>query len=316
MAGRGRILFYAGRGNGKPSGGFGVILQQAGWLLEAGLPCGLLVEDGFRSAFETLPAGIPLIPAGTALSREDSVVFPETDIRVVARNRSGARAWLLCQNHHYLFNTTEHPRDWLELGLAGVIATSPAIARYARRHLADLPVVTVPAAVADEFFAADPGGTARKEGAAFMPRKRPQETRFIQGSFALRYPGLALPWSPIDQMGRAEVVATMASNRFFLFLGRHEGLGLPALEAMAAGAFVVGFRGGGVDGYASPENGLWADPDDFDTLIDHLAFAVLMARAEPSRFEAILAAGRGTARRFRSRLAKDALFRFWQGAAP
>jgi hypothetical protein len=55
------------------------------------------------------------------------VIFPETDLRPIADYPAGIRPWVLCQNHHYMFNQMAPGLSWEELGVEGVICTSRAI---------------------------------------------------------------------------------------------------------------------------------------------------------------------------------------------
>jgi glycosyltransferase involved in cell wall biosynthesis len=58
-------------------------------------------------------------------------------------------------------------------------------------------------------------------------------------------------------MSRPQVAQTLAESQVFVSLSKDEGLGLPPLEAMAAGCLVAGFTGGGGQEFATPANGLW-----------------------------------------------------------
>ena len=104
-------------------------------------------------------------------------------------------------------------------------------------------------------------------------------------------------WDPIEGVPRAEVARRMAASEIFLAMGQREGLGLPPLEAMATGALVVGFYGGGGREYATPENGDWFGDDDHFAFVEALA-ARVDALIAGERFEDRRAAGRATAASF------------------
>ncbi|MEO5345125.1 MAG: glycosyltransferase [Magnetococcus sp. YQC-9] len=142
---------------------------------------------------------------------------------------------------------------------------------------------------------------------AWMPNKRPGEAPVIQALFRQRYPEFReVEWVPIVGMSRKECARVMAESTVFASLSHLEGLGLPPLEAMAAGCLVCGFTGHGGSDYATPENGLWVKEGD------HAGFADAVARslnwADSFGREAILqkAAGQATAARYsRSRFEEE-----------
>jgi hypothetical protein len=131
-----------------------------------------------------------------------------------------------------------------------------------------------------------------------MPRKRPHELALIRGVVLSQRPDLArVPWGRIGGRPRAEVADILGRCDLFLSLSHMEGLGLPPLEAMAAGCLVVGFHGGGGREYATAENGDWFD-DGGHLEIAAALIGRLDALAAGERFEARREAGRRTAAEF------------------
>ena len=76
--------------------------------------------------------------------------------------------------------------------------------------------------------------------------------------------------------------------------GRAEGLGLPPLEAMAAGCLVCGFAGEGTLDYARAENGVWAREGDIEGCVKSVQQALTITR-QPDRHVAMVKAGAATA---------------------
>lgn len=91
-------------------------------------------------------------------------------------------------------------------------------------------------------------------------------------------------------MSRELVAETLGESLLFASLGFQEGLGLPPLEAMAAGCIICGFDGHGGREYATQENGFWVAEGDLETFAQTLAGALDLGPDE--------AAGRDTAARF------------------
>lgn len=128
---------------------------------------------------------------------------------------------------------------------------------------------------------------------AYMPRKRPNEAKQLQQWFAALCPQWAhVPWVEVDGMSRPQVAQTLAESQVFVSLSKDEGLGLPPLEAMAAGCLVAGYTGGGGQEYVTPDNGTWVTDAQLPELA--LAIADLLAMDAP-QCSARLQAGQATA---------------------
>ena len=107
-------------------------------------------------------------------------------------------------------------------------------------------------------FAKAARSVAKRRQIAYMPRKRPAEIALLQALFRGLYPEHAeVPWVEIHDMTRPQVAKVLAESLVFASLSKDEGLGLPPLEAMAAGCLVCGYDGAGGTEYATPENGFW-----------------------------------------------------------
>jgi hypothetical protein len=114
--------------------------------------------------------------------------------------------------------------------------------------------------------------SARGLTLAYMPRKRGVEGKFLIGALRSRHPRHAdIRLLKIEDLSREEVAETLKRTQVFLALSQIEGLGLPPLEAMRAGALVCGFHGGGGQEYATSENGHWFDDGDLMGVVDRLA---------------------------------------------
>jgi glycosyltransferase involved in cell wall biosynthesis len=84
----------------------------------------------------------------------------------------------------------------------------------------------------------------------------------------------------------------LGERRFFVTLSATEGFGLPALEAMAMGATVVGFDGFGGRDYMKPGTNCMVRP--FPD-IEGVADAIRQLSADPRKAESMAEAGRNTA---------------------
>src|SRR5690606_19633484 len=82
-----------------------------------------------------------------------------------------------------------------------------------------------------------------------LPRKNPDDLSAIMRAVSNRNPEFRL----VDGVSEAQMIDEFQQADIFLATGYPEGFGLPPLEAMACGASVVGFTGGGVNEFMHHE---------------------------------------------------------------
>ncbi len=97
----------------------------------------------------------------------------------------------------------------------------------------------------------------------------------------------------VEELPFAELVARVAAAQFAVQASLHEGFGLPALEAMAAGTPVLAGRAGAMPEVCG-DAALYCDPEDERDI----AQGLLRLADEPALRERLAAAGRARARRF------------------
>lgn len=263
-----RRIYYLNHDYPRPSGGIRVIYRQVELLRQRGFEATVVQRlRGYRPSWFTSEAPVECLDDIRPLAA-DFVVIPEN-------YRNGARLFggtapakiVFCQNHHYVFRGFAANRTWRRW-CSDVVCVSTPIRDYLRRAFGINDAPLWPCFVDRNLFRPRP----KRLQICYMPRKRPEEAKFIRESFAAMYPGLrSIPWVRIDGLPEREVARIMGESAIFLALGRHEGLGLPPLEAMASACQVVGFSAGGGAEYASPENGRWVDEGDLVSCVDALA---------------------------------------------
>lgn len=207
-------------------------------------------------------------------SATDLVVVPEVYGDELARVWPHAARVSLNQNPYYSWSNVEaeHPYHTAPRFL-GVVTVSA----FARGFLEDTffteaerEVLIIPPAIDPSLFYFDP---AEKDPnvLAYMPRKDAAATAPIVLGMA-RERGIleGLELIPITGMSREDTAALLRRAGVFLSLARHEGLGLPGLEALACGCSLVGWSGGGGADYWDH----WMDQDDIEMVLRHLAMTV------------------------------------------
>jgi hypothetical protein len=290
-------IFYVTQGV-HLTGGQLVNLDHVAALRRLGYDARLLFIRDEADFTPQFPSGVDLPwqlgPQGVAA--DDVLVVGEMfGVGALAVMETPARKVLHNQGPYYSFSVFADVPAMERWGAEAMILPSQFAADMLARIGWTRPAHVVRPAL-DPLFAAAAG--PRQLQIAATTNRRPQEWRLIRGTFQSLRPDLAgVPWVEIKGLARAGVARLMASSELFLALGSLEGLGLPPLEAMATGALVVGFTGGGGAEYATPENGDWLPEGAHVEIAGTLARRIDQLRAGET-FEARRAAGRATAARF------------------
>ncbi|WP_411287947.1 glycosyltransferase [Phenylobacterium sp.] len=209
---------------------------------------------------------------------------------------SPARKVIHNQNPFYIFEAFADAPSMRRWGASHMICASRFTADMALQAGWTGPTSVVRPGI-DPIFHGDPD-QPRTLAVAYMPRKRRMDARLIRGLLRSRRPDLtAIPWIELTNASRQDCARALKSAAVFLSLSYNEGLGLPPVEAMAGGALVVGFHGGGGREYATAENGDWFDDGKPVEVADALA-AALDALVAGERFAGRRAAGVRTAQAF------------------
>jgi hypothetical protein len=269
-------------------------------------------EPGFRPEFPPgYDAPWQLGPEG--LTPDDIVVVGEMfGTGALAVQGRPARKVIHNQGPFYSFSAFGDLSTMRRWGAEAMILPSGFAAVMVRRMGWDRGLHVVRPAL-DPVFAAANG--ARELRIAAIPNRRPQEWRLIRGMLQSMHPALAaVPWIEIKGVPRAEVARLMAGSEIYLALGQLEGLGLPPLEAMATGALVIGFHGGGGQEYATAENGDWFDDGRHFEIVETLARRIRELQAG-ERFEARRAAAAETAATFSREAFEAQLAATWAAIA-
>jgi hypothetical protein len=303
-------IFYVSHDIARPSGGINIMHEHVRTLCRHGFEARILQgERGFRYPF------VEPVPVAYA----EDVTLDDGDFLVVPEDHSGAiRACptlrghkvLFCQNHYYVFQGLPAGDTWTQLGFEAFLCLSEPI-RRALQAWFGVDAHVVRPAIDARFFAAEPCPISREIIVACMPRKGAAHLQLVRGLLesGARRPMAHLEWMPIDGLKKDEVAARLRSAHLFVSTSVREGLGLPPLEAMAAGCLVVGFAGGGGLEYATAENGIWVQDEDPWALADAVKESADALAA--GSLIATRAAGGKTASSYSQAAFEERLLAFW-----
>ncbi len=310
-----RILFLSLKDYSRPSGGIRTIFRHIEALRRNGFDAALVKADQSLMP-RWFEYDVPMLDSsrGLSLLPDDHVVIPEiAEVFFRQLRTSRARRYVFNQNHFYTYRPFPDAAEaYREYGVHQVLACSHQVKAFVEDFLGYRDVPVVPPVVDARFFQDRP----KRLQIAYMPRKRGEDAAFIRRTLAYAFPETRdVPWVPIADKTEAEVAEILAESALFLSMNHREGLGLPPLEAMAAGCLVVGFRGGGGRDYARPDNGIWLDDDeDLPGCIHALRRAIALVRAADPQLPALIAQARTTAARYSEAALEQALIPFWRRA--
>ena len=308
-------IFYISHDLSQPRGGIAVLYNHVAALREHGFEAFIVhATPGFR--YPLAPRDIPVIDASDlGVSRDDVLVVPEDHPAAVRRCRVlSCRKVLFCQNHFYVFDGLEQGGTWRDFGFSAYLCVSRPIQRALRKWFGVDAKVVRPA-IHGAFFGEAFTPLAAPISVACMPRKGLPHLRLVQGLLAARpVKGSDIAWVEIDGLPQEQVAARLRVAHIYVSTSEAEGLGLPPLEAMAAGCLVVGFTGGGGLDYATADNGIWVQDEDPWALAEALR-QIFLDLADPQRtvlLEEMRAAGRATAMRYTHARFEQDLIAFWK----
>jgi glycosyltransferase involved in cell wall biosynthesis len=258
--GGGPTVFYLCPDHGTPSGGVRAIYRHVDLLNEAGVDAAVLHHrSGFACRWFEHSTRIVAADA-TELGPRDVLVVPEIYGPFFDRLPAGPRLVAFNQNAYLTFARLGSGQELSYRRFEAAMTVSRDSAEYLRFAFPGLEVSVVENSIDPDFFSVSEELPPRR--LAMMPRKRREEADQILRLLGSRLDG----WEVAEIEGRpeAEVAELLRGSPIFLALGRQEGFGLPAAEAMASGCFVVGFSGFGGRELFDPQS---SDPvEDGDVL--------------------------------------------------
>ncbi len=246
-----------------PSGGVRVTYRHADLLNAAGIPaCVLHRRAGFRCTWFANETRVRASQE-TLVGPEDIVVMGELAVPLLRDREPGTRFVVFNQNPHLTWQRVPETlvaQYACSPDLAAILVVSDHSLEMVRYAAPDANVVRVHNSIDPRLF--HPGDDPPAKRIAYMPRGGRDEAALVLSM--LRARGLLDGWEVVALAGmtEGEVAATLRATTIFLSFAYHEGFGLPAAEAMACGAYAVGFHGfAGVE-FLHPEFSTPVGPGD------------------------------------------------------
>lgn len=229
------------------------------------------------------PGNAPPCPAWTA-EPGDVVVVPEyVSDWMPGQLPDGVPRLLFNQNPFSLFRAFTRP-GFDRTAFAGALSVSEACAAGCRMVLGPAQTPAhIPLFISKELYAYQPD---KRFQVAYMPRKRGADTAALIKALTATKGLEDVPFVPIDGLSNAEAAELLRASLFFLSFAEREGFGLPAAEAMATGALVIGYTGVGGDGFFTEATGFPVPEDNLMAFYSQTVSVIEGYRAEPQAFDA------------------------------
>lgn len=229
----------------KPVGGIKVIFQHCVILRALGFEAiPLRMGDYCGNFFNFDIESKTIAEVGFELNENDVVVIPEHVPEIGLMFNCGFRV-LFAQNGALLYKDWHFPSgisSYVDLGYDYIFYCSNHIAKDLSHEPKDR-LYLIDNFIDQTLFR--PNESSRKPGQILgLPRKNPDDLKQIM---KLIGNGSSHRFVLVDGVTESEIIAAYQQSDIFLATGYPEGFGLPPLEAMACGAAVVGFTGGGAD---------------------------------------------------------------------
>jgi len=247
-----------------PSGGTRVLYRHVDLLNDAGISAAVLHRrPGFRCTwFENHTRVVD--SRATAIGPEDLVVVGELSASLLRSLGPRHRFVVFNQNAHFTWRRLS--AEEVELytkspGLAAILVVSDHSLEMLRYAAPSAKIVRLHNSIdPTRFF---PGPRRPRPVISYMPRRGASEqARQVLGILHGR--GVLRGWEvrALDGMSEDQIAAQLRATTIFLSFACDEGFGLPAAEAMACGAYAVGFHGFAGREYFRPEFSHPVEPGD------------------------------------------------------
>ena len=279
---RNPVVYYLTPDQTMPRGGVRTNYRQVDLLNAAGIEAAVLhSQPRFRCTWfanQTRTVSAPEVELGA----QDILVVPEFYAPGLHLLPAAPRKIIFNQGAYHTFDYAPDPADspgapYTSVeNLVGMLTVSDNSAALLRYTFQGTPIWQTRAVINQDVFHPRPNAPGRR--IAFVPRRRPAERHQLFHMLGIR--GATNGWEmvPIEGYTESQTGELMSGCAIFLSFSEREGFGLPPVEAMASGCYVIGFTGLGGREYFDPTYSSPV-PDG-----DLLAFAVAVEDAV-RRFE-------------------------------
>ena len=267
----------------RPAGGIRVMYRHVDLLNEAGVPSAVLHRRrGFRCTWFPNETQVKYI-ADTELAPHDVLVVPDVYAPLMPDLPTGLQHLLFDQSGGHLSlrrhtdRLVEHVKKSPDL--LGILTVSTHSQDLLQHIFPTRRIHRVHLSVDPSLFFLEP--SSDRAGIVYLKRRGAVDAenalRVLQARDGLR----STPTASLNDMSQLELARTLRSTSIFLHLPYQEGFGLPAVEAMACGAYVLGYHGYGGREFMLPTFSSTVETGDLLGLVKQLEAALIKERDDP-----------------------------------
>ncbi|MCY0978736.1 glycosyltransferase [Chryseobacterium wangxinyae] len=188
------------------------------------------------------------------IDKDSILVFPEI-YNKINNIEPSVKKVIFNQNCYYTFNnysldTKLSDLPYNDKNIIGTITVSDDSMKYLLEAFPNSNIKRIRLGINSEiFYYSD----KKKKKISFMPRKLADDINQVINIFRLRNPNSDWEFTPIDNLSEDEVAEILRKSSIFLSFNHREGFGLPPVEAMSCGCYVIGYKGQAGKEYFNPE---------------------------------------------------------------
>jgi len=186
------------------------------------------------------------------------IIFPEIYGPNINKLVPDSKIVIFNQNCYYSFNNfkalTHEESAYSHPNTLGCIVVSKDSLQYLEYTFPRLNIARIRLGLSKCFQYSE----FKKKQIAFMPRKLSEDSSQLFHILSNRMNLAGWQFVAIDKMDEFEVARVLKDSAIFLSFNYREGFGLPPVEAMACGCYVIGYTGNGGEEYFN---------DDFSSAI-------------------------------------------------
>lgn len=296
-----------------PSGGINVIYRLADVTRQVGHSTYVLHEkEGFINQWSPIVPQVRYWGTGLPFNQGDIVVIPETEPQAMSQLPDTVLKIVLSLSWSYIYENLETGYSWPDYGVVQAITNSNVVRGFIEWAM-DIPVFKINVPVDHDIFHYDP--EAKENMITYMAHRNNQGS-LVEKIF--QHPPRLSPvwkWSAINNLPLEKYAEILRRSNIFVTTGLKEGMPGPILEAMAAGAIIVGYGGVGGNEYIVPEgpdqNAFKVENHDYASLCRKLELVMSLIEYEDPIIPMIRKNALDRVKSLTFEAEKDSLKEFW-----
>ena len=301
-----------------PSGGINRIYRLAQVTEKIGYSAAVLHQKtGFRNRWAPHTPSFRYWGNGLNFTAGDVVVIPESEPTAMQQLPGSLRKVALALDWSYIFENLPMGHRWFDYGIRQVLVASQVVQDFISWTM-ELPVYHISPPIDHRRFSFDPDN--KRNTIAYMAHRNDQGSWVEKIFRQLPRPLPDWKWVPIKEMSVDAYAGVLREAKIFITTGLREGVPGPILEAMAAGAIVVGYSGVGGNEFMAADGGgqnaFRVENNDYFALCRVLESVIRRVEQDDPFIDTVRRNALETVRPLTFEAEKESLIKFWRQFLP